>query len=322
MNWRRCRTWAVPGAGVPFVLVLALLPGCKTPGSFREPVARFKEANTSASVALGKYYAELNRFERDLYLDERLYDVGLEVLASDAAGQPTPLLGKLFSPESIQARMDAIALLGTYAERLATLAGSEDAGKLPEGAQALGAQLGTLGLQLEKLSGKGDSTAGRYVAPVTTLVGVVTSLYLENKQGQVLQEGIQRGAPQVTALLDLLEADLVEVLGPQRLTGAKQAVASRVMYYNLQRGTLSLAERRAVIEDIRQSATVYEALVVANPVELARALRDAHEALLRFARSDRQLQSFEELSSAMQAFKGRVDIASAAVQAIRTPVKE
>jgi len=322
MNWRRGRIRAGPGVMVSFALALALLPGCKTPGSFREPVVRFKEANTAAGVALGTYYAELNRFERNLYLDERLYDVGLEVLASDAAGQPTPLLGKLFSPESIQARMDAIALLGTYAERLATLAGSEDAGKLPEGTQVLGTQLGTLGTQLEKLSGKGDSTAGRYVAPVTTLVGVVTSLYLENKQGQALQEGIERGAPQVTALLELLEVDLVEVLGPQRLTGAKQAVASRVMYYNLQRGTLSLAERRAVLEDLRQAATVYEALVVANPVELARALRDAHEALLRFARSERELKSFEELSSAMQAFQGRVDIASAAVQAIRTPAKE
>ncbi|WP_434384511.1 hypothetical protein [Melittangium boletus] len=307
------------GRGLGLVLGLVLLPGCRTAAGFREPVARFKEGHTTASVALGTYYAELNRFERDLYLDERLYDPGLEVLASEADGQATPLLGKFFSPESIQARMEAIALLGTYAERLATLAGAEDAGKLPEGAQALGTRLGTLGTQLQTLSGKGDATAARYVAPVTTLVGVVTSLFLEERQGRALQEGIEKGAPQVTALLDLLEADLTEVLGPQRLTGAKQAVASRVLYYNLRRDTLSLAERRAVLEDIRQAATHYEALVVANPVELARALRDAHAALVRFARAERRLESFEELSGAMQAFQGRVDVASAAVQALRPP---
>lgn len=318
----RMRGWAraVPGASLVFALVL--LPGCKTPGSYREPVARFQKGNSEASAALGEYYSELNRFERDLYLDERLYDTGLEVLATDAAGQPSPLVGKLFSPESIQARMDAIALLGVYAERLATLAGTEDAGKLPEGATALGTQLGALGQRLQTLGGRGDATASRYVEPVTTLVGVVGSLFLEVRQGQALQKGIEQGAPQVNAIIDLLEKDMVEVLGPQRLTGAKQALASRVMFYNLHRDKLSLAERRAVLDDIRRASDDYEALVVANPVELARALRDAHEALLRFARAERKLESFEELSAAMQSFQGRVETAAAAVQRISAPSKE
>lgn len=311
-------TRALAGAA----LALALLQGCKTPGSFREPVARFQQGNTEASTALGQYYSELNRFERDLYLDERLYDTSLEVLASDAAGRPTPLVGKLFSPESIQARMDAIALLGVYAERLATLAGADNPGTLPDSSQALGTQLGALGKQMETLAGKGDASASRYVEPVSTLVGVATSLFLEARQGAALQKGIEQGSAQVNAIIDLLEADLVEVLGPQRLTGAKQALASRVMFYNLHRDKLSLAERRAVLDDIRQASDTYEALVVAQPVEMARALRDAHEALLRFARSERRVESFEELSSAMQSFQGRVQTAAAAVQRISESPKE
>lgn len=318
MRWMRGGARALAGAA----LALALLQGCKTPGSFREPVARFQQANTEASTALGLYYSELNRYERDLYLDERLYDTSLEVLASDAASRPTPLVGKLFSPESIQARMDAISLLGVYAERLATLAGADNPGKLPESSQALGTQLGALGKQMETLARKGDASASRYVEPVTTLVGVATSLFLEAHQGAALQKGIEQGSPQVNAILDLLEADLVEVLGPQRLTGAKQALASRVMFYNLHRDKLSLSERRAVLDDIRHASDSYEALVVAQPVDMARALRDAHEALLRFARSERKLESFEELSSAMQSFQGRVQTASAAVQRISEPPKE
>ncbi len=152
---RRMRGWARSLPAASLALVLALLPGCKTPGSFREPVAQFQMGTAQASTALGGYYAEMNRFERNLYLDERLYDTGLEVLATDASGQPTPLLGKVFTPESIQARMDAIALLGVYAERLVTLAGSEVPGKLPESAQPLGQQLGGLGQQLQTLAGAG-----------------------------------------------------------------------------------------------------------------------------------------------------------------------
>lgn len=318
---RRMRGWA-SGPGAALALALALLPGCKTAGSFREPIAQFQKGTADASAALGQYYSEMNRFERNVYLDDRLYDTGEEVLATDASGQPTPLLGSIFSPESIQARMDAIALLGTYAERLATLAGSEEPGKLPEGAKALGDKLGSLGQQMQTLAGKGDSSASRYVEPVTTLVGVVTSLYLEGKQSAALQKGIEQGAPQVNAIIDLLEKDLVEVLGPQRLTGAKQALASRVVYYNAHRAQLSLAERHAVLEDIRHAAEDYESLVVANPVELAHALRDAHEALLTFARADRKLESFQELSAAMQTFQGRVDAAAAAVKRIHETPKE
>jgi hypothetical protein len=147
MRWMR--GWASLALG------LALLPGCKTPGSFREPVARFQQGTAQVSTALGRYYTEMNRFERDVYLDERLYDPTLEVLATDASGQPTPLLGKLFSPESIQARMDAIALLGIYAERLAILAGAEHPDRVLEGAKPLGDTLGSLGRQLEGWPNRG-----------------------------------------------------------------------------------------------------------------------------------------------------------------------
>ena len=305
------------------MVALALGAGCKTPGSYQEPLAQFQQGNTTALTTLATYYTELNRFERDAYLDERLYDSGLEVLATDVSGQGTPLMGKVFSPESIQARMDAISLLGLYATRLTALAGADAPGKLPDSATALGTQLGTLGDQLQTLAQKGgDATASRYVGPVTTLVGVVGSLLLEAKQGEALQKGIEQGAPAVNALLDLIETDLVQVLGPQRLTGAKQALASRVVYYNEHRDKLSLSERRAILDDIRQASDAYEALVVAQPVELAHALRTAHEALLTYARSDRKLQSFEDLSTAMQSFQTRAQTAAAAVQALQNPSKE
>lgn len=308
--------------GAVVVAVLGGVSACRTPGSYQAPLAQFEQGNTTALTTLATYYTELNRFERDAYLDERLYDSGLEVLATDASGQGTPLLGKIFSPESIQARMDAISLLGLYATRLTALAGADTPGKLPDSATALGTQLGSLGDQLQTLSKKGDATASRYVAPVTTLVGVVGSLLLEAKQGVALQKGIEQGAPAVTSLLDLLEVDLVEVIGPQRLTAAKQSLASRVVYYNQHRDKLSLAERRAILDDIRQASDAYEALVVAQPVEVARALRTAHEALLTYARSDRKPQSLEDLSTAMQSFQARAQTAAAAVQALQNAPKE
>ncbi len=319
---RRMRGPAGAVSGATLVVALSLLGGCKTPGSYREPIALYQEGTAQARDALGLYYAEMNRYERDLYLDERLYDPGLDVLATDAAGQSTPLLGKRFSTESLQARMEAISLLGLYAERLAELAGAEHPGQLPEGAQVLGDRLGALGAELESLSQQGDASASKYVEPITSLVGVLGSIYLEGQQAAALQKGIEEGAPQVRAIIDLLEADMMDVLGPQRLTGLKQSLATRVMYYNLHKNEMSLAERRAVLEDISRAAEDYEALVAAHPVDVVRALRDAHEALVRFAEAERRVESFEELASAMQSFQGRAESAAAAVQRIHQSRRE
>jgi hypothetical protein len=111
----------------------------------------------------------------------------------------------------------------------------------------------------------------------------------------------------------------VEVVKPQRLTGLKQMLATRVGYYNEMRVKLSLAERREVLDDIRKSADAYEALVVFNPTEVTSALRDAHEGLVTFAKSGRSPKNFDEFVGVMKTFQGRVDTASEAVKHIQHP---
>jgi tetratricopeptide (TPR) repeat protein len=302
-------------------LALVLLQGCVRV-SMREPIATFQEGVAKAGTSMGAYYAEMNRFERDLYLDERLYDPTLEVNATDAQNLPTPLLGKTFSPESIRARQDAIALLGAYAERLTALAGNESPAQFTEGSKVMGEHLGTLTQRVSVLSQQGDSSAAKYVGPVGQLVGVLGDMFLESRREKALEVAVDKGAPQVRAIVELLEADLTEVIKPQRLTGLKQGLAMRVAYYNDARGRLSLAERREVLEDIKKAVERYEELVVFNPTQLTGALRDAHEGLVTFAKSERTPKNFEEFVGVMKSFQGRIDAASEGVKRIQNPNPE
>lgn len=309
---------SLSGGALAAALALVVLQGCVSV-TLREPIGAFQQGVARASASLGVYYTELNRFERELYLDERLYDPTQEVLATDAQNQPTPLLGKVFKPESIRARQDAIALLGLYADRLMALAGSDAPPRFSEGAKVTGEHLGTLAQRVSTLAEQGDASAAKYVGPVSALVGVLTDMYLEQRREKALVLAVEKGAPQVRAIIDLLESDLVEVIQPQRLTGLKQGLAMRVAYYNDAREKLTLAERREVLRDIAGAVEQYEALVVFNPTELTGALRDAHEGLVTFAKSERKPRNFDEFIAVMKGFQGRVDMASEAVKRIQNP---
>ena len=73
---------------------------------------------------ISDYYETTNDFERDVYLNDCMFNSERELLIYEN-GKPTPLLYGTLSPESIKARADALILIGIYANRLGELAGSD-----------------------------------------------------------------------------------------------------------------------------------------------------------------------------------------------------
>src|SRR3954464_3969081 len=105
-------------------LVAVLLTACvQVHVQVEAPLASYRDAVTQASAAVGAYFSDVNAFERDLYFDELRTDAKKEVLATDADGKRTPLLGQTLGAESVRARLDSLTLLSAYGDRLAQLAG-------------------------------------------------------------------------------------------------------------------------------------------------------------------------------------------------------
>lgn len=304
------------------LLFTTLLTGCVT-ARFGEPITSFRDSINTSGAAIGIYYGELNQFEREIYLDECLYDPTKEVLATDKQGKPTPLIGALFSAESIKARIDAIALLGVYAQRLGELAGSEAPKQFAEGAKILGDNLFNLQKTFEKLGEEDDeekktidATAKNYSGPIGTIVGVIGCIYLEKQRDAAVKGAIEKGAPAVRTVLTLLQKDLTEVIEPLKRVGLKQKLTDRVTYYNDNRRA-SFEQRRQILAEINAAASRYETALTANPANLIQTMSEAHESLVKYAGSPKTPQSFADLLAALETFKIHAQEVADAVKQIR-----
>jgi hypothetical protein len=291
---------------------MVLLGGCIT-ARFDNPVASFRESINTSGAAIATYYTGLNRFEREVYLDGRLYDPNEVVLATDAQGKPTPLTGALFSAQSIKARTDAIALLGVYAQRLGELSGSEAPKQFAEGTKVLGEDLANLQKTFEDL---GDASAMDYAAPIGKIVGAIGCMVLEHKREAAVKAAIEEGAPSVRQVLAFLQKDLSRVIDPLKKTGLKQKLAERVVYYNTHRSA-SFEQRKQMLAEIDIAASRYEAAVTANPANLIQVMSEAHEALVKYAASPKTPGTFAELLAALQTFKSCAQEVAEAVKQIQ-----
>lgn len=308
--------WKTPFIIIAFTFILFSLSACTTV-NFTEPVASFQQSVDKTGVIVGTYYSELNDFERSIYLEERVLNPELDVLLKDKE-KPTPLHWTVFSPESIKARLDAISLLGVYGRRLSELAGSDAPTRFSDASQVLGKNLGELADTFKELGDEGnDSTASGYFGPIGTIIGVFGEMIFEAERDKALEAAIKKGAPAVRNALDKLENDLKSIVQPLRDTGTHQILSGRVNYYNIHREEFDLTERRQFIYDIQNSVIQYDIALSFNPSDLIRGMKEAHEALVKFAESDRQPQNLAEVVSAMSVFENRVGQIAAAMDQLR-----
>jgi hypothetical protein len=298
---------------VSFCLCLMLLFSACTTVHFDKPIGAFQKSVDESIGVIGKYYQDLNSYERRLYLEGAFLDPTQEILFIDAQGKPTPLSGRIFSAKSIKARMDSLSLVSMYAKRLADLAGSTTPAKFSENTKVLGDNLTKLSDTFESLTGS-DSTASAYIGPVSSLVGLVGQIYLEQRRDAALTKAITEGDPVVSKILDLLESDLVNVIDPLIKTGEKEHLAELVTYYNDNRKKMSQSERRQIIDNINAAAEQYSTALIFNPSSLVSGMIQAHQALIKYAKSSKKPNDFAELVSVLEVFTAHVDTVAGAIQ--------
>jgi hypothetical protein len=305
--------WMRPLAALP---VLALLAACAPTAPLRAPIEDFERGVAATARAIAVYYNELNALERDLYLDERVRDPSLEI-AYRSGAELTPLAGATFSPESIAARLDALDLLRLYGVRLAALAGTEAPETLAGGLTALGARADAVRETFLRLQ-ESDGSAAKYGGPLGTLAATFAQSALEGARDALLRRAIGDATPAVNTLIDLMEADLATIVRPLRLTATKVTIANLVSDYNARRQKMSESQRRSAANRIRDAQERYEATLLFKPAGLMQDLRDAHGALVSYARSggdDRP--AAVRLTAALEVFRERAEEARDAVERLR-----
>jgi hypothetical protein len=284
---------------------------------YKVPVGDFRNKTIKSTSVLADFYVTRNQYEVDLYLNEVAVDPKLEVLAKNPDGTPTPLGKPVFSPGSLKARLDALDLIGAYANRLADLASSEAPAKFKDAASLLGQNLTTLSNTFSGLaSGGGDPTAIKYVGPVGKLIGAIGEMILEQKRDQLISAGINKAAPEVDTILGQVKNDLDTIFSLQLSTGATQRLATLVAGYNVDRERLSYQERKIRLSEIRDAAALRSTEIASAPSSLVTSMSSAHQALVKLAMSKRQPSDFSQFNSALELWATRIEDLATQVKAV------
>ena len=151
--------------------------------------------------------------EARLYLNDIASDPNLAVARIDATGHPTPLMQTTFSPAQIKARLDALSVVGVYASRLYTSAPADFA----TAATALGTNLTSLDATFQKLGAAGDPTANSCVGLISSVIGTIGKIYLNEKEDELVKVAIQEGGPQVNIILSLIKTDMDNIFSTRSL---------------------------------------------------------------------------------------------------------
>ncbi len=288
-----------------FGLLVVALPGCFST-KFTEPVVSFQQSINKSSFIIIDYYEKANEFEREIYLNECLFNPEKELLIQDN-GKSTPLLHAILSPDSIKARADALVLFGIYANRLAELAGNEAPEVFRKGSIELGDNLKNLGKTFSNLS-KDDTDAVLYSGPVSKIVGVLGEMYLIKSRNGAIENAVKIGYPAVNKILNQLQKDLNNIIIPLQKIGLKQKIAEMSIYYNENRKKLTLTRRKTELARINKVIVEYNELLSSNPANLIQEMKQTNNALGKYAETSGSPKDFAEFASVLDRFNRNLQL--------------
>lgn len=315
--------------GLSLLLVILFLTACDN-AEFKKQIGEFQKAIGDSRLAIEAYYLEMNQFERDIYLLRRELDAKQDLAVIYAHETPEDVtlivndkalyINGPFSSKSIQARLDAIKLIGLYGSRLAELAGTNAPAAFETETAALGGNIVNLAQTFQELAGTGkDAGAAAFAGPVGKLVGVVGRLFLERKRDKALISAIKEATPQITGVTAQLNRDFVDVVNPQRRIGIKATLALLVNFYNDERikAGSNRNERKKTLAEINDISRKYELLTASNPQAIVQGIEGANQALLAYANSGRKDADFTQLVAQIGEFRDRAKEIAEAIKEIR-----
>ncbi len=292
------------------LVLAALAVSCGSSQGYSRHIKTFQESYDEASPALAELYTGLNRWNRrGQWMVSVCSEPPARAAASDHAPPGFLSYTQLFEPpfrrNAIQARLDALELVGRYAQRLAELASPDGPARFAEASSSLGQRLGGLETRVRSLAGESDFTA--VAEPIGSIVSAIGHTWLEGRARAELRQSILRAGPAVLAVLDFLERDLALTVDRMHDLRTRDIVTTCAGYYNNHYATWTRQERREFLDELEEVLQLQEGYESANPARMIGAMRDAHEALVRFARDPGSTEaSSARLAASMDVFAARI----------------
>jgi hypothetical protein len=300
------------------------LTGC---GGNRETllkeVSEFDKSVQVGAESITAYYSSINEQESQLYwlilelnpnceagdfinykcLNPKFQPPGeqKDYVVSPLKQLPIPL-------ESIKARTTLLKELADYSKSLATLAGDKSAEKFQGNIKALQNRLSTLEKKFQMLQDQADNppdstVSERYLAPIGTIIGILGKIAIQEAQWSEIRKSIIEAEEPVNTVLKSIANDLDTYALPLVRVGADAKYSLLISYYNNNRSRFSQEERAVIGNKIAAYKYAYDLAAINKPSEIPNDLVEAHNSLVKLAKSDGSVKDVAELRAWLEEFK-------------------
>ena len=283
------------------VAAVVLTGACTTPSTYLDSIKKFQTAAVATSTTARTYLVDLNRFERNTYLDTLRAD-------PNQAFDSEKFLEKPFAPEAIQARVEALDAVIRYAGLLGQLASSTAGQDAKDAAANLGKQIKATADEFDKYSkGEKKKDAADFVTPLGELAGAIAKIAIEEAQVSALNDAIEAAAPSVRTITALLRNDLTNAVARRTLVMSRKRADVIAQYVDKQFSSES--ERLRLLQTIQDNEDKWDQTPASGEqvAALVDSFRDAHEALVMYAKSSRGAGDLASLTAAIELFAARAD---------------
>lgn len=294
------------------LIVILILPvGC-SPHGFLNPVAKFQKASSVVISSTRLYISELNKSERDHYIQQRLGEKAQIKINDIEAAQ-------VFSKDGLKARLDALNQLESYGDLLLKLANSDSPEKVQASAKDLGDEITKLSTTVNSLNGDGNSDFKSAVGPVSSIVGEILNLVAQKKMKDALNKAISTGREPVNNLITAIRNDIN--LAYERKKNALSGLrVDLVDAYNeeMSKGGSSDSEKlKLLAERVIAHEDRWETFASSNPGEGLNAMVSAHNALVNYAGSSQKIEDLSTLIEALEAFTARAESLGKSIKSLQ-----
>ena len=289
---------------------LIMLNGCSTTADYKKPISDFQDASSVVSESARVYVTQLNKTQRDAYVDRQV-SIAKEIKLSEIEDLQS------FTPEAIEARLGALNELSKYGELLGQLANSDAPERISSNAGDLANSLKSLEENITELGPIRNTNFKSTFGPAALLMGEVARLAVEKKIQEALNKAIVSGEEPIKKLIRTLRNDLVTAYQLKRTAVS----ASRRIYvegYDTERqkgnDIVSLRKRG---DEIKSSLDVWETLPTSNPSDGLDAMASAHSALVDYAKSPKTPENLSAFAVQMETFVARAKRVGNAVRQLQ-----
>ncbi len=291
---------------------LLLLSGCAKP-AYKDPISKFQAASAVVIANAEDEYISANKKERDAEIDTKIY-LGKAI-------EPEIFFGDellVIKHDDLKARLNALAALKEHGNLLLALVNSDAPNEAKKAVASLDDAVLRLKGSLEKaFPDKGfKDKAGAFA----DIAGEVSKLVLEKKINEALSKAILLSEKDVPPLIDLLQEEVLNHFPEMERGSLSAALAARIKSYNSEIPS-DLEKRKKAGTEIKSAGDALETLRFRPDPGFA-TMKEAHNTLVKYAKSPKTPQNLKELAAAMNAFADEAKIIADSIKTMQHAKEE